>query len=251
MKQTLLEMVQDTLNDLDSDEVNSISDTAEAIQVAQMLKTTFYELIAGREWPHLKEMISLNSVSDTSRKTVLSVPDEVTELKWLNYNKIRAGETKARWEELEYIYPDEFILKSNSRDSDATNTETMTNLNGVPYLIRNDIQPQYWTSFDDENITLDSYDSSVDTTIQSSKTQAYVYKTPSWTVSDSFVPDLPTEAFPLLVAETKSVASLRLNQVADQKAEQQSRRQRARMSQKAFTTKGGIRYADYGRKSRK
>ena len=251
MKQTLLEMVQDILNDLDSDEVNSISDTTESLQVAQMLKTTFYELIAGREWPHLKEMISLDSVSDTSRKTVLKVPTTVTEIKWLNYNKIKNGETKVRWNEIDYLYPDEFILKLNSRDSDATNTETMTNLNGVPYLVRNDLQPQWWTSFDDENITFDSYDSSVDSTIQSSKTQAYVSKTPSWTVSDSFVPDLPAEAFPLLIAETKSVASLRLNQVADQKAEQQSRRQRARMSQKAFTTKGGIRYADYGRKSRK
>lgn len=244
-------MVQDILNDLDSDEVNSITDTTEALQVAQIVKTTFYEIISGREWPHLKEMVRLNSVSDLTRKTVLQVPESVTELFWLNYNKIGAGETKAKWKEIKYLYPDEFILKLNSRDSDDSNTETMTNLNGVPYIIRNDKQPDYWTSFDDEYLTFDSYDSAVEATLQSSKTQAYVYKSPDWSVEDSFIPDLPTDAFALLIAESKSVASLRLNQVADQKAEQQSRRQRARMSQNAFVTNGGIRYLDYGRKGRK
>jgi len=251
MKQTLLEMVQDILNDLDSDEVNSISDTVESLQVAQIIKTTFYEIIAGREWPHLKEMINLDAVGDLTRKTSLKVPETVTELIWLNYNKIKTGETKIRWDEVKYLYPDEFMLKVNSRDSDATETETMTNPNGVTYLVKNNTAPTYWTSFDDEYVVLDSYDSDVDTTSQASKTQAYVYKTPTWTVSDAFIPDLPGEAFPFLLSEAKSTASLKLNQVADEKAEQQSRRQRRRMSTKAFTAQGGIRYPDYGRGSRK
>ena len=40
-KMTLLAMVQDILNDMDGDEVNSISDTVEAEQVAQIIKTTY------------------------------------------------------------------------------------------------------------------------------------------------------------------------------------------------------------------
>lgn len=248
MKQTLLELVQDILNDLDSDEVNSITDTVEALQVAQILKTTFYEIISGREWPHLKELINLDAVSDTSRKTVLKLPSNISELKWLNYNKIKEGETRVRWKEVEYLYPDEFILKLNQRDSDSDNTETMTNLNGVTYTVRNDKAPSYWTSFDDEYLTFDSYDNEVDTTLQASKTQAFVTKEPTWTTSDTFIPDLPSEAFSLLLSEAKSVASLKLNQVADEKSEQQSKRQRKRMSQKAFVAKGGIRYKSYGRR---
>ena len=251
MKLTLLEMVQDILNDLDSDEVNSISDTTEALQVAQIVKTTYYEVLAGREWPHLKEMLPLDAVGDLTRKTSLKLPETVTELIWLNYNKIKTGETKIRWDEVKYLYPDEFMLKLNGRDSDATNTETMTNPNGVTYVIRNDKAPSTWTSFDDEYIVFDSYDSAVDTTVQSSKSQAYAYKTPAWTVSDAFIPDLPGEAFSLLLSEAKSVASLKLNQVADEKAEQQSKRQRRRMSTKAFRAEGGIRYPDYGRGSKK
>ena len=36
---TLLDMVQDVLNDLDSDEVNDIDDTIEAQQIAQIIKS--------------------------------------------------------------------------------------------------------------------------------------------------------------------------------------------------------------------
>ena len=41
MKMTLIELVQDVLNDLDSDEVNHIDDTIEAQQVAQIIKTSY------------------------------------------------------------------------------------------------------------------------------------------------------------------------------------------------------------------
>jgi len=36
-KKTVLDMVQDILSDMESDEVNSISDTTEALQVAQII----------------------------------------------------------------------------------------------------------------------------------------------------------------------------------------------------------------------
>jgi hypothetical protein len=53
MKKTLLEIVQDILSDMDSEEVNSISDSNEARQVARIVQTTFYNLIATREIPEL------------------------------------------------------------------------------------------------------------------------------------------------------------------------------------------------------
>jgi hypothetical protein len=41
-KMTLLEIVQDVLNDMDSDEVNSISDTVEATQIANICRSVYY-----------------------------------------------------------------------------------------------------------------------------------------------------------------------------------------------------------------
>ena len=63
-KLTLLEIVQDIMNDMDSDEVNSISDTEESSQIAQIVKTTYFEILGRRDWPHLSKFTNLNSISD-------------------------------------------------------------------------------------------------------------------------------------------------------------------------------------------
>ncbi len=42
MRRTLLDMVQEILSDMDSDEVESIDDTVEAEQVVSILKSTYY-----------------------------------------------------------------------------------------------------------------------------------------------------------------------------------------------------------------
>ncbi|MDT1790558.1 hypothetical protein, partial [Salmonella enterica] len=70
---------------------------------------------------------------------------------------------------------------------------------------------------------------------------------PTWSQTDSFVPDLPEEAFISLLEEAKSKAALKLKQEADQKAEQESIRQRNWLSRKAWKVNGGIKYPDYGR----
>ena len=50
---TLLEIVQDILSDMDSDEVNSINDSVESLQVAQIVKTAYYNIVDGKDYPWL------------------------------------------------------------------------------------------------------------------------------------------------------------------------------------------------------
>ena len=57
MRMTLLEMVTDILSDMESDPVTSYLDTPESQQVAQMLQTTYYNIIDGRDWPHLYNLL--------------------------------------------------------------------------------------------------------------------------------------------------------------------------------------------------
>ena len=59
MRMTLLEIVQDVLNDIDSDNVNSIRDTVESEQVAAIVKSCYFEMIGNRNWPHLKKLFQL------------------------------------------------------------------------------------------------------------------------------------------------------------------------------------------------
>ena len=51
---TLLEMVQSLLSSLEGDNVNSISDTQEALQVAQVVKDTYFSLISRRYWSFME-----------------------------------------------------------------------------------------------------------------------------------------------------------------------------------------------------
>lgn len=249
-KLTVLDMVQDIANDLDTEEINSINDTVESVQIAQILKTTYFELIANRNWPHLRQTTKFNSVSDTDRPTHLQVPELFKEVLVFNYNKRRESTpTRDSWEEIEYLEPEEFLHKTNTRNLTNTNVDSVEDFGGASFLIMNDRHPEYYTSFDDEYIVCDAYNSDLEDTLQSSMTQVLAYVEPSWTHSDTFTPDLPSEAFPLLLEEAKSTAFIVLKQTANEKAEQKAKRQGRWLSRKAFKVKGGVRYPDFGRKT--
>ena len=246
---TLLEIVQSTLNDMDSDEVNSINDTVESLQISQIAKDTYYSLLARRDWPHLKQMFLLDSVSDTSRPNYLKLPNNVHEMDLIKYNKRKSTDTRDRYQEVTYMYPDNFLMKQNELNESNSNVTQVTDSTGVKYNIYNDRAAEYWTSFDDEYIVFDGYDSDLESSIQGSKTQCTGIIEPGWSSTDTFVPDLPIDAFPLLLEETKSASFLALKQVANDKAEQRSQSHKRRLSRKSWRTKGGVRYPNYGRKN--
>lgn len=248
MKMTLLEIVQDILNSMDSDEVNTISETIESDQVAQVVKTTYYELISRRDWPHLKELFQLDASGTTDRPSHMALPTRIVEMRELSYDTKKSGETRRKFKKLEYLTPEKFLWYTNSRNQDASNITEVTDTSGATLLIRTDTAPTYWSSFDDENIVFDSYDSGVDTTLQSSKTQCFGIRQPEWTTSDSYTPDLPDDAFSLLLAESKTIAQFQVRQFQDQAAAQQAQRQRFRMSRKSWGAHKQSRYPNYGRK---
>lgn len=247
MKLTLLEIVQFILNDMDGDEVNSVNDTIESQQVANIVKQTYLEMIANRNWPHMGTAFNCDSYTDTDYPTFLTLPENIKELKWIKYNKRTSTDTKDKYESLKYKQPEDFFDFCSARDSSATNVQ-IVNYNGVKINIRTDQAPQFWTSFDDNVIICDSFDSDVDTVLQTGKNSCWGVKNPTWSGTDTSIPDLPAEAFPALVEEAKSTAFYVLRQTSNEKAEQKATRQQRWLSRKAWRTKGGVRYPDYGRR---
>ena len=248
-KKTLLEIVQDILNDLDGDEVSSINDTVEASQIAQIVKTTYENMSTHRNWPFQKSLIQLEAASDTTRPTHIRIPDACKEIFDISYNTAADGITRVKYTEMCYLEPDAFLQTTNGRDTDQSNIDQVVDFGGGIFFIRNDIAPTYWTSFDDEYVVFDSYDSDVDNTIQNSKTQVMAYVEEAMTLTDGSYPPIPNEAFPTLIAEAKSKAAYSLNQVVDSKAEKEARKGRQWLSQKVFKTSGGIKYPKRGRRS--
>src|SRR5574343_945444 len=118
MKKTLLEIVQDIANDLDSDFVNSIDDTVEAQQIAQIVKSTFNEMISNRNWPHLKKLVQFEAAGSLSKPNYLRIPEGTKEVEFINYDCRKVTDTSAKYREIKYLKPDEFLKLCSSRNTD-------------------------------------------------------------------------------------------------------------------------------------
>lgn len=247
LKLTLLEIVQDILNDMDGDFVNSYTDTEESLQVAQIVKTTFAEFNTNNDFAHLRKATTLNSVSEAAHPNYLSLPENTSKLEFLAYNQKLVATDPDRFREVSYLYPDEFLRKVNGRDASSSNILVVTDYNGVQLNIFNNRPPKFWTSFDDTFIVFDGYVADLGSTVVGSESQATIIELPQWTMDDNFIPKLPPELFPGFLAEAKSTAIYKLRQSYDQKAEQQSKRQQRLAAQRGFRSGGGIRYPNYGR----
>lgn len=245
---TLLEMTQNILSDMDSDEVNSISDSTEALQVAEVIKTTYYNIIDGRDYPWLKELFQMSASGTTARPTHMTLPENVIDLEWIKYNCIKSGETRNKFKTIKYKTPEEFLDLVNDRVSDNDNVAVISDSTGVELNILTDVAPTYFTSFDDETLVFDSYDSTIESTLVASKTQCYGKRSVVFTMTDSFIPDMPVQMFSYLLSEAKSVAFITLKQMPNSKAEQASISQKRRLSQEAWRIKNGITYVNFGRK---
>lgn len=247
MKETLLEIVQEILSDMKSDEVNSITDTAEAESVARIVLSTFQSMLSNRNWPHTHQLVSLVGFADNDLPTHVTVPSNLKELTSINYNNRKVGDARIYQQPVKWKENDDFLRWTNQNNSTKTNVKTVTDPTGVKLLVRNDLHPKYFTSFDDDTLVFDSYDSDVDTTIHEDQIQALGYVNPTMTFSDSWVPDLPEEAFSKLKEEAKSRASFRIGSMADQKAEQVSSQQSRWLARKNWRVNGGLKYPNYGR----
>ena len=251
MKLTLLELTQDILNDMDSDEVNSINDTFESQQVAQIIKSTYFAMMSNRNWPHLKRAIQLRGPATLDYPTHMVLEEEVKELSFINYDTSKLDNTSKNYTRLSWLEPDDFLRYVNRRRSDSDTVDTIVDPSGIELFISNNAPPRYYTSFDDTTVIFDGYDTEVEVTLQGSKVQASGYIIPTWDAVDDFIPDLPSEAFTALQEEAKSRAALKLKQVQDVKAEQEASRQQRWLSRKAWRVEGSIKYPNYGRRSNK
>jgi hypothetical protein len=233
-KLSLLDMTQNILSALDSDPVDSIDETVEAVQVAELVKEAYFELISQRDWPFSFLLGTLNPLGDTNNPTKMKIPDTWNKLKWIKYNK----------KDITYIPPEEFQTLIDTRV-----VETGV-VNSSGYVINAD--PIYWTSYDDTYIFFDGINKAVESTLQSSKCVVYGTAQADWTHVDSFVPNIPEKFFPTLLAEAKSQSFVNLKQQANAREERKATRGRMAMRNDAWRNENGeAKYnnkVNYGRK---
>lgn len=225
MKRTLLELVQSILNDLDGEPVNSVFDTEEAQQCASVIRDTYFNIIAARETPEHDELLKLTALSDSAKPVVFLYPTNLKEIRMFEYNG----------KEIYWKDPIKFLDSLPSTGQDDTVDFTHP-INSVTLTVRTDKDPRYYTSFDNEYIICDSYDSAVDTTLQESKSRCWGTKYPTFTMSDSFTPDISETMFPYLLAESKSVCFSVFKSGSDPKIEQAARRLKSYVQNDRYKT---------------
>lgn len=236
MSQTLLEIVSDILSDMESDYVNSVHDTDEGLAVAQIVRTTYLAMMSNRNWPHTARIINLVPMSNNDLPTHMRVNEDIKEMISVYYNCQRINDPRIDYRQIKYLDPDAFLRFTNRRNSVDVNTRLITDPSGVRFMISANKAPEYFTSFNDTDLVFDSYDAIVDSSLQASKTQARAYVIPEFRLEDTFVPDLPNEAFAALIEESKSKAMYRFKSIQDIKAEQEAGRQQRWLSRKSWKT---------------
>lgn len=231
-KMTLLEMVQNIASALDTDEVNSINDTVESLQIAEVIKETFYEQFNNIFIPEHQALFRLDNVADLTRPNYLRLPADVAKLHWLKYFDYGM---QAYTSELEYLSQEEFFDRMLQYWPVADDGLTeVTDGSGLIYYVPNNTRPTSYTMLEDDLLVFDGYDSSSESTLQGSKTVAFGTKAFNFLMEDDFVPPLDANLFPLLLAESKSVCFINLKQISSSKEEQRARRQRIRMQNDQF-----------------
>lgn len=255
---TLLEMTQEILSSLDSDEINNVTDTTEAQQVAMIIRRVYYDMVARSDMTEHFDLFQLTASGDSTKPTLMTRPDTVDKLLWIKYDKRLESADPPNFEYVRYCEPTDFFHMMHQLNTDDDEVAVMTytgdgDTHSIPY--RNDKAPDWWTSVDDSSIFFDSYDSSLDTTLQKSKTMCYGLVDVTFNLTtNSFTPDLDAQQFPLLVNEAKALAWAELKQSQHVKAEREAMKQRTRMQQNKRALPGKETYGDfynlpnYGRK---
>ena len=242
MKYTLLEATQMILSAMDSDEVNSISDTIESNQVALLLKGVYYDLATDLGLPEHEALIELQSSGDNAKPVLMTVPTRVVRVSTIAYDTRGADSDEIdlpQWTNLTYLPLNEFIKITQGYRSDETTISSMQVTSGsdtFEFIHRNDVMPTYFTSFDDRQILFDSYDNTIDTTLQKSKTLCYGSRYSEFLMEDTFVPDLDPTQFSYYMNRAKVRAFAELKQQEHREASGEARRQKIIIQKRGRST---------------
>lgn len=272
MRFTLLEIVQDILNDISGDEVDSISDTSEATQIANIVRSTYNHIVSQRDIVEHKVYFQLEETT-SSTPTLMTIPTDILKVYWIDYDQkhnpgafsggVFSGSAFDVTESAYFtgnvykVEPDEFFRRNGLLSWTGSDIEayTYTSDSGDVFDVKyeTNIAPTYYTIIGDTDVIFNSINTNVNASyLEADNTWCYGLKEPTFTLSDGFTPDLDTIDYNWLIEEAKSAASIKLRQVDDPVASKRAKRGWIR-SQKNIDNKvpGTIystKFPDYGRK---
>src|SRR4051812_35474096 len=192
-KMTLLEMTQNILSAMNSDEVNSISDTVESLQVAEEVRTAFRDLYSNHDLATFEGLVNLDSPGDVTKPHMLTLPVNVQLIKWLKYRDTTNTNSNTAFRDLIYLEPEDFFTMIVEQPVPATSIHvSILPSSSVTYPINNKKSPRYYTILDDEQtLVFDSFDSDHESYLTGSNAMAWAVQYKSFVLVDDFIPPIP------------------------------------------------------------
>lgn len=238
MRYTLLKSVQLILSAMDSDEVNSISDTTESLQVVDILETTFNDLASTLDFTEQWDFFQLEA--DSEAPTIMTVPSYIAKLEYVEYNT--SDDDKTKYKEIVPMARTSFLHRLDELDPGDANIVGQTYVaksDSFPVNVWSDRAPTYFMTANDSTLIFDAYDSSQSATLEGSRTRCYGMFVPDFTRQDDWIAPFEARQFTLYFNEAKSQCFADLKQVSNAKAEQRARKGWVQAQRKRPRVDGG------------
>lgn len=227
MKYTLLQMTQRILESMESDEVSTVAETPESLSVANIIKECYFDIVGQHSMAEQEGLYKLDASTDNTKPVLMTIPSAVSRVVWLKYDTSDSGGGIPKADDMRYVGQDEFFYMQTGLDTSLSNIDSMTvEINGKDFTFKyyNDRMPSYYTIFDDYFVIFDSFDSNIESTLTESRSTIWAELVPSFSMTDTFVPDLDPRQFQLLLNEAKAQAFVELKQTQNPTAERKARK---------------------------
>ena len=148
------------------------------------------------------------------------------------------------------MQPCDFIAHLHARNKDDPNITTVINDDGVPLFIVNDKAPTRYTSFDEESLSFDAFETvrGVGNQIADTVTVGNIKPVPAFTDPTAVLP-IPERMNSLILNEAIATANYRLRQTSDPRSERLARRQNIKMRELEPKTQRDTDEVHYGRRT--
>jgi hypothetical protein len=191
MKRTLLQVVQEYLDTTSGFYVDSIYDNDESQQVAKLAERVYYKMV--QEFPNvlftMKEM-TLDSLSDTARPNYMLLPESIQKIQESQVYYNTSKTSTISYKRITYLPPLKFIDMTSR--SGGLNTIVVEGFDGNKMSVFTNQFPSYCTSFDNKYVVFDAYNSTYDTTLQSSKSKIVASGEEVFFQEDDFIIPVPS-----------------------------------------------------------
>lgn len=232
-------MVQSLLASMDSDEVNSISDTVESYDLAILLRDLYYEMVVELNLPEHTGLFELTASGNIAKPTLMTVPTSVSRLDWIKYDHKITTDTNSRFETVFFVPFQDFLARQQSlqnETADVGSMDVLSNGEVFPIMYKTNAFPTCYTTVGDNQLVFDSFNEDEDATLQKSKTMCFGVFYPTFELVDTYTPSMDAVQFPYFLNRAKERAFVEKKQITNDEAKTSARRQKIVLQKRKYKT---------------